>query len=59
MLEISKILSQGFSYVRIDFLRSSNKTVVLEMTFTPYSAMIPFLDKKYDFQIGKFLKLPV
>lgn len=59
MLEISKILSQGFSYVRIDFLRSSNKTVVLEMTFTPYSAMIPFLDKKYDFELGTLLKLPL
>ena len=59
MIEIAKILSLGFSYVRVDFLRNRYKTIILEMTFTPYSAIMPFSDKKYDFEIGKLLKIPV
>ena len=59
MLEYSKILAEGFSYVRIDFLRLPKKTVALEMTFTPYSAMIPFSNKAFDIELGKLIKLPV
>ena len=59
MLEYSKILAEGFSYVRIDFHRLPKKTVALEMTFTPYSAMIPFSNKAFDIELGKLIKLPV
>ena len=58
MIKYSKILSEGFSYVRIDFAQIKERAVVFEMTFTPWSAMMPFKDKKFDIELGEILKLP-
>ncbi len=58
MLEYSKILSKGFSYVRIDFTRTKNGHLyVLEMTFTPHSAMMPFKLISHDFELGRLLEI--
>jgi hypothetical protein len=58
MLEYSKILSKDFSYVRIDFAPDIKKLHVVELTFTPCAATIPFSDKKIDFYYGEMLQLP-
>lgn len=58
MLEYSRLLSNGFSYVRIDFSIYQDRLQVGELTFTPFSAMIPFSDKKYDLELGDMLCLP-
>lgn len=58
MLEDSKKLAKGFSYVRIDFTQSqSGQLYVLEMTFTPHSAMMPFELISQDFELGKLLEI--
>ncbi len=58
MLEYCKILSQGFSYVRIDFAIDGSDVHVVEMTFTPASAMMQFLNYNIDLELGSKLKLP-
>ncbi len=58
ILEYSKILSQDFSFVRIDFAYNQNDVHVVEMTFTPCSAIIPFDDIKTDIYLGEMLSLP-
>ncbi len=58
MLGYSRILSKNFSYVRIDIAKSIEHLHILEMTFTPCFAMIPFNDKTHDFELGRLLKLP-
>lgn len=57
LLEYAQILAEGFSYVRIDFLVARNDIYVLEMTFTPHSAMMPFKNTLHDFELGKLIKI--
>ncbi len=57
MVEYAKVLSEGFSYVRIDFAKNNDNIHVVELTFTPFSAMIPFTNSVYDFELGKMLDI--
>lgn len=57
MIEYAKILSKGFSYVRIDFACTDERVIIWEMTFTPFAGLIPFSDKKFDIEIGTLLKI--
>ena len=57
LLEYSRILSEEFSYVRVDFATDDEDIHVVEMTFTPQSAMIPFNKKDADIELGKLLKI--
>ena len=59
MIEYSRILAQEFSYVRIDFAQTQSNAKILEMTFTPYSGMMPFSDKLFDKELGDCIKLPI
>lgn len=58
MIEYARILSEGFTYVRVDFLVNVDGVYVLELTFTPHSAEMCFCDTMYDIEFGKQLKLP-
>lgn len=58
ILEISKILSKDFAYVRVDFLPHKNSFVFAEMTFSPYAAFAKFVPQNYDDIIGDMIKLP-
>ena len=40
-IELSKILSEGFKLVRIDWMLYQSKLYFSEMTFTPYSGFLP------------------
>ncbi len=58
MLAASKVLSKDFSYVRVDFTKSNDGHLyVLEMTFTPHSAIMPFKFISHDFELGKLLEI--
>ncbi len=57
LLEYAQILAEGFSYVRVDFLVIKNDIYVLEMTFTPHSAMMPFENTLHDLELGKLIKI--
>jgi len=58
ILEYARILSKDFSFVRIDFAYDNNNIHIVEMTFTPCSAIIPFHNQKTDFILGGMLELP-
>jgi hypothetical protein len=58
ILEYSKILSNGFSFVRIDFAYNDKDIHVVEMTFTPFGAAIPFDNIETDYYLGDMLELP-
>ena len=58
MLETSSILSQNIPFVRVD-LYEVNKTIRFsELTFSPCSGYMPFIDSKYDEILGDLLVLP-
>lgn len=58
MIEYARILSEGFTYVRVDFYVNKYGIFVLELTFTPHSAEMCFCDTMYDMELGNRLKLP-
>jgi hypothetical protein len=57
MLIISKKLSKGFKFVRVDFLCTDNNFYFAEMTFTPYSGFCEMPDKNFDKMVSKYFKL--
>ncbi len=57
IIEMAQKLAQGFDFVRVDFAIDGSDIHVLEMTFTPGSAIIPFADIKYDLELGEMLNL--
>lgn len=57
MLEIAKILSRDFKFVRVDLHNIDGKIYFGEMTFTPASGYMRFKPGKYDRILGDKLKL--
>ncbi|MFC3017626.1 ATP-grasp fold amidoligase family protein [Virgibacillus litoralis] len=57
MLEISRKLSDGFPFVRVDLYYSQGKIYVGELTFTPNNGFGKFSDVKFDELFGKHLTL--
>lgn len=59
IIEYAQVLSKEFTFVRVDFAFDEENIHVVEMTFTPCSAMIPFKDKSIDYHWGEMLTLPI
>lgn len=60
MLEIAKVLSEGFKYVRVDLYEINNRVLFGEMTFTPSSGRYPYKDcwtEELDIYYGNCIKL--
>lgn len=58
MIEIAKILSRDFYFVRVDLYNIDGKIYFGEMTFTPTSGY-HICDLESDTFLGQFLKLPI
>ena len=58
MLELSRILSKDFPFVRVDFYNVDGKIYFGEMTFTSMSGVEKFSPEIYDLELGKLLNLP-
>ena len=59
MIELSKKLSEGFPYVRVDFYVLNNGSIKFgELTFTSLSGVCRWNDEKYDRFLGDKIKLP-
>ena len=58
-IDLSKILSKDFLFVRVDWMVHNDKLYFSEMTFTPYSGFISFPEEYKDWQLklGKMLEL--
>ncbi|MDR2967650.1 MAG: hypothetical protein LBU74_06855 [Methanobacteriaceae archaeon] len=59
MIKLAKILSEGFSFVRVDFYSVDNKVYFGEMTFTPGSGVIVILPEEFHRKLGNLIKLPI
>lgn len=58
MIELSKKLSEGFPFVRVDFYSVNGKTIFGEMTFYPSDGRKDFIPDEYNEKIGARIKLP-
>lgn len=58
MLEISKILAEPFSFVRIDFYQIKDKIYIGELTFYPGGGNENFNPREWDKKFGDLLILP-
>lgn len=58
MKELSKILSKGIAFLRVDFYEIEGRIYFSELTFYPCSGFIPFEPEEYDKIIGDMLILP-
>ena len=59
MINIAKILCQGFAFVCVDLYRLNNGTIYFgEMTFTRSSGSAHWNDNKYNKMLGDMIKLP-
>ena len=59
MLRISKILSDGYPFIRTDFYTVNNKIYFGELTLYPASGFTPFDPDLYDDLFGSWVKLPI
>ena len=57
MIEISRKLSAGHPFVRVDLYEVDGHVYFSELTFTPCSGYMPFEPKEYDRKLGEELRL--
>lgn len=57
MLDIARILSKDFKFVRVDLHNVNGKIYFGEMTFTPAGGFMKFNPRKYDRILGEMLDL--
>jgi len=58
MIEISKILSEGFPFVRIDFYDTIFSPLLGEMTFYPTGGTKPLKPDSFDKKMGDLFIIP-
>ena len=57
MLRVSKILSEGTKFLRVDFFEADNHLYVGELTFFPASGFSEFLPLEWDYKLGSMIEL--
>ncbi|AYW46870.1 carbonic anhydrase [Tetragenococcus koreensis] len=58
MVNIAKILSEDFPFVRVDLYYVNKKVYFGELTFYPWSGYVQFNPDKFDLILGEKLSLP-
>lgn len=59
MLDLSRKLSEKFSFARVDFYQIDGRPYFGELTFLPNRGLTPWRDLKNDLYYGNMLKLPL
>ncbi|TYQ15962.1 UNVERIFIED_CONTAM: teichuronopeptide biosynthesis TupA-like protein [Acetivibrio alkalicellulosi] len=57
LIHISKSLSEGFPFVRVDFYIIKSRIIFGELTFTPAGGLSPFEPLEKDIEISKLINL--
>lgn len=57
MVDLAKVLSEGFPFLRVDFYNIKGKIYFGELTLFPASGAGPFVPASADIEIGKYLSL--
>ena len=58
MLDICKKLSVGHAFLRVDLYEVDGHVYFSELTFSPCSGFMPFIESDHDLEIGKMVTLP-
>ena len=58
MSRLASILSDGLSFLRVDFYELEGKVYFGELTFFPTSGFGGFNPNEWDYKLGKMIKLP-
>ena len=58
MLQLAEKLSTNIPFLRVDFYDVNGKIYFGELTFFPASGWGEFTDKKWDYKLGEWIKLP-
>lgn len=59
MMAISKILSLGFPFVRVDFFDTDAHLYVAELTFAPGGGVTPYHPESFNKELGEMFTLPL
>ena len=59
MLTVAKLLSKGIPHVRVDLYNIKGTIYFGELTFFHWSGMTPFEPREWDYEFGKYFKLPI
>ncbi|WP_413525641.1 ATP-grasp fold amidoligase family protein [Photobacterium phosphoreum] len=54
MLNLAKVLSDDFSYIRVDFYEVNEKIYFGELTFTSFSGLEAFFPESWDLRLGEY-----
>ena len=57
MVNVARVLSEGFPFVRVDLYEIEGRVYFGEMTFTPASGGGGFRPDEMDYELGKMLKV--
>ena len=57
MVEIARILSEDFKFVRVDLYELDDKIYFGELTFTPGCGVFPYFTDEFDAEMGKLLMI--
>ena len=58
MIEISKQLSRGLPFLRVDLYEINGVVFFSELTFTPCSGLMPFKNEQDNIELGAMIVLP-
>lgn len=58
MIEVAKILSEDFPFVRVDLYYVNNKIYFGELTFYPWTGYVQFDPDEFDYTLGNKFNLP-
>ncbi len=60
MIECAELLSKGIPCLRVDFyIDKYGLFYIGELTFTHFSALVPFEPEEWDYKFGSMLELPI
>lgn len=57
MLGVARALSRGFSFVRVDLYEVNGRVYFGELTFFPGAARDPIVPVRFDYELGKYLRV--
>ena len=58
MLEISRILAENYSFLRVDFYEINGRIYIGELTLFPGGGFSPFYPSEWDGKLGEWVMLP-
>lgn len=58
LLEVARVLSEGFDYVRVDLYSTGDRVYFGELTFTPYAACLDLRPVEWDALLGAKMSTP-